>query len=136
MSIENCKIIDLQVINDHRGKISIAESGIQVPFDIKRVYYLFDVPTSAERGGHAHRELQQVLIAVSGSFNVHIDDGYNKRTFNLNHPSKGLSLCPMIWRELDGFSGGSVCLALVSDHYNENDYYRNYEDFKMDIRLR
>jgi hypothetical protein len=133
MSVENCKIIDLQVLHDHRGKIAIAESGTQVPFDIKRVYYLFDVPSFAERGGHAHKELQQIIIAVSGSFNVHIDDGVNKKTIILNNPSKGLYLCPMIWRELDCFSGGAVCLSLVSDHYKEDDYYRNYKEFKKEI---
>ena len=100
-----------------------------MPFDIRRVYYLYDVPGGAERGGHAHKDLHQLIIAMSGSFDVVLDDGENKKRIHLNRSYNGLYVCPMIWRELDNFSSGSVCMVLASNHYDESDYYRNYDKF-------
>lgn len=129
MSINNCKIIDLPKITDPRGNLSFIESGRHIPFDIKRVYYLYDVPGGAERGGHAHKELSQLIIAMSGSFDVILDDGQEKKRFHLNRSYSGLYVCPMMWRELDNFSSGSVCMVLASNHYDEADYYRDYDEY-------
>ena len=133
MSINKCRIIDLPKIDDPRGSLSFIESGRHVPFDIKRVYYLFDVPGGAQRGGHAHKELYQLIIAISGSFDVHISDGHQKRLIQLNRSYQGLFICPMIWREIDNFSSGAVCVVLASDFYDESDYYRDYEDYRKNI---
>lgn len=129
MLVDNCKIIDLPKISDYRGNLSFVESMNQIPFDIKRVYYLYDVPGGAERGGHAHKELHQLVIAISGSFEVTLNDGKNSTTYILNRSSKGLYICPLIWRDLKNFTSGSVCLVLASDFYSEDDYFRNYEIF-------
>lgn len=130
MNIEKCKIIELPKISDPRGNLTFIEGGGRhVPFDIKRVYYLYDVPGGAERGGHGHKELQQLIIAMSGSFDVVLDDGYEKKRFHLNRSYYGLYVCPMIWRELDNFSSGSVCMVLASNLYDEKDYYRDYDQF-------
>lgn len=129
MSLSNCKIIDLPKITDPRGNLSFIESGRHIPFDIKRVYYLYDVPGGAERGGHAHKELSQLIIAMSGSFDVILDDGQEKKRFHLNRSYSGLYVCPMMWRELDNFSSGSVCMVLASNHYDEADYYRDYDEY-------
>lgn len=130
MSIDNCKIIDLPKISDPRGNLTFIEGGGRhVPFDIKRVYYLYDVPGGAERGGHGHKALHQLIIAMSGSFDVVLDDGYEKKRFHLNRSYHGLYVCPMIWRELDNFSSGSVCMVLASNLYDEEDYYREYDPF-------
>lgn len=134
--INQCKIIELPKISDPRGNLSVIEGGEHVPFDIKRVYYLYDVPGGAERGGHAHKALNQLIIAMSGSFDVLLDDGYEKKRFHLNRSYFGLYVCPMIWRELDNFSSGSVCMVLASNHYDENDYYRDYEEFLKNISSR
>ena len=128
-SIVNCKIIDLPKISDPRGNLTFIEGGQHIPFDIQRVYYLYDVPGGAERGGHAHKDLQQLIIAMSGSFDVVLDDGSEKRRVHLNRSYNGLYVCPMIWRELDNFSSGSVCMVLASNKYDEADYYRDYGDF-------
>ena len=128
-TLNKCRIIDLPIIPDHRGNLTFIEGGIHVPFDIKRVYYLYDVPGGAERGGHAHKELQQLIVAMSGSFDVVLDDGISKKRVHLNRSYQGLYLPRMIWRELDNFSSGSVCMVLASQKYNENDYIRNYADF-------
>lgn len=122
-------MIDLPKIADPRGNLTFIEGGRHVPFDIRRVYYLYDVPGGAERGGHAHKELHQLIVAMSGSFDVVLDDGYAKRRIHLNRSYNGLYVCPMIWRELDNFSSGSVCMVLASNHYDEADYYREYQDF-------
>jgi oxalate decarboxylase/phosphoglucose isomerase-like protein (cupin superfamily) len=127
--LDLCRIIDLPKISDHRGNLSFIEGERQIPFAIQRVYYLYDVPGGAERGGHAHKELHQLIIAMSGSFDVILDDGENKKRFHLNRPYNGLYVCPMIWRELDNFSSGSVCMVLASNRYDEDDYYRDYEAF-------
>jgi len=129
MSIEQCVIIDLPVIHDPRGNLTFIESNRHIPFGIERVYYLYDVPGGAERGGHAHKKLQQFIIAMSGSFDIIIDDGFNKRRIHLNRSYYGLYLCPMIWREIDNFSSGSVCMVLASASYDESDYFRNYDEF-------
>lgn len=131
--IENCRIIDLPVIRDPRGNLTFIESGRQIPFDIQRVYYLYDVPGGAERGGHAHKGLHQLIIAVSGSFDIELDDGHKKKIISLNRSFQGLYVCPMIWREISNFSSGSVCMVLASNLYDENDYYRDYNQFLSDI---
>ena len=129
MSLTECRIIDLPKINDPRGNLTFIEGGRHVPFEIKRVYYLYDVPGGAERGGHAHRALHQLIIAMSGSFDVILKDGTQQQRFHLNRSYSGLLICPMIWREIDNFSSGSVCMALASNFYAESDYFRNYEEF-------
>ena len=128
-TLNKCRIIDLPIIPDYRGNLTFIEGGIHVPFDIKRVYYLYDVPGGAERGGHAHKELQQLIVAMSGSFDVVLDDGTSKKRVHLNRSYQGLYLPRMIWRELDNFSSGSVCMVLASQKYSEDDYIRNYADF-------
>lgn len=129
MSLTECRIIDLPKINDPRGNLTFIEGGRHVPFEIKRVYYLYDVPGGAERGGHAHRALHQLIIAMSGSFDVILKDGTQQQRFHLNRSYSGLLICPMIWREIDNFSSGSVCMVLASNFYSESDYYRNYDEF-------
>jgi len=129
MSIEYCKIIDLPKIHDPRGNLTFIESGEHIPFIIQRVYYLYDVPGGAERGGHAHKGLHQLIVAMSGSFDVLLDDGKEKRRYHLNRSYNGLYVCPMIWRELDNFSSGSVYMVLASNRYDEDDYYRDYANF-------
>ena len=126
---EVCRIIELPRVTDPRGNLTFVEGARHVPFDIRRVYYLYDVPGGAERGGHGHRALQQVVVAMSGSFDVILDDGRERRRFHLNRPYHGLYIAPLIWRELDNFSSGSVCLVLASAPYDESDYYRDYAAF-------
>jgi len=129
MGLYDCKIINLPKIIDNRGNLTFIESNNHIPFDIQRVYYLYDVPGGAERGGHAHKILHQFIIAISGSFDILLDDGFAKKTYHLNRSYIGLYICPMIWRELGNFSSGSVCMVLASAKYDECDYYRNYNDF-------
>lgn len=132
--IENCVIVDLPKINDPRGNLTFVEAGKHIPFAIQRVYYLYDVPGGAERGGHAHKNLQQLIIAMSGSFDIHLDDGRAKKTIHMNRSYYGLYVCPMIWREIDNFSSGAVCMVLASNFYDEDDYYRDYDLFVRDAR--
>lgn len=127
--LERCRIVDLPRIHDPRGNLTFIEGGNHVPFDIKRVYYLYDVPGGAERGGHAHKELEQLIIAMSGSFDVILRDGRETKRFHLNRSYFGLYICRMIWREIDNFSSGSVCMSLASNLYDETDYYREYKDY-------
>lgn len=129
--VDRCRIVDLPRILDPRGSLTFIEAGGHVPFDIRRVYYLYDVPGGASRGGHAHKELSQLMIAMSGSFDVILDDGLTNKRVHLNRSYYGLYICPMVWRELDNFSSGSVCLVLASNHYSESDYYREYADYKV-----
>lgn len=128
-SLADCKMVDLPRINDPRGNLTFIEGSRHVPFEIKRVYYLYDVPGGAERGGHAHKDLHQLIIALSGSFDVVLDDGKQKGRFHLNRSYYGMYVCPMIWRELDNFSSASVCMVLASNLYDEADYYRDYQTF-------
>ncbi len=128
-TINDCRLIDLRKISDPRGNLTVIEEGRDIPFDIRRVYYLYDVPGGESRGAHAHRELYQLIIAASGSFTVTLDDGSNKRSFNLKRSYYGLLVVPGIWRDLDDFSSGSVLLCLASEHYDEKDYIRDYDNF-------
>ena len=129
-SIYNCSILQLPKIHNRAGNITALENNIHLPFDVKRVYYLYDVPAGEERGGHAHRELQQIVVAASGAFDVLLNDGTNKKIVHLDRPFIGLHIVPGIWRELLNFSSGAVCLVLASHKYDEKDYIRDYEKFK------
>jgi hypothetical protein len=124
-----CRIVDLPRITDPRGNLTPIESGVQVPFDIARVYYLYDVPGGESRGGHAHQDLQQLIVAAAGSFDVVVDDGTETARFHLNRSYYGLLVPRLVWRELGNFSSGSVCLVLASQPYAEDDYYREYDEF-------
>ncbi len=121
--------MDLSKIHNPSGNITIVQSDSELPFRVKRVYYLYDVPGGSERGGHAHRTLQQLIVAASGSFDVILDDGFMKKTVHLNRPNYGLMVVPGIWREIINFSSGAICLVLASDLYNPSDYIRNYQEF-------
>lgn len=129
MPLQDCRIVDLPKITDVRGNLTFIEGHRHIPFAIERVYYLYDVPGGAERGGHAHKELHQLILAMSGSFDVVLDDGREKKRYHLNRSYYGLYVCPMIWREIDNFSSGSVCMVLASNLYDEADYYRDYQQF-------
>ena len=134
MSIKECKIIELAKIGDPRGNLTSIEAQRDIPFEIKRVYYLYDVPGGASRAGHGHKTLQQLIIALSGSFDVVLDDGFTKERHHLNRSYFGLYVAPMMWREIDNFSSGSVCMVLASDHFRESDYYRDYDEFLQATR--
>lgn len=129
MNIQNCRIINLPKIHNRKGNLTFVEGAFHIPFEIKRVYYLYDVPGGAERGGHAHRTLHQFFIAMSGSFDVVLNDGNEKRRYHMNRSYLGLYVCPMMWRELDNFSSGAVCLVLASAPYRESDYIRRYSTY-------
>jgi dTDP-4-dehydrorhamnose 3,5-epimerase-like enzyme len=129
MSLDDCRLIDLPRITDPRGNLSFIESARQIPFDIRRVYYIYDVPGGESRGGHAHRQLEQFIVAMSGSFEVMIDNGHERRTISLNRSYFGLYVPRMIWRELLNFSSGSACVVMASAYYDEGDYIRDYEQF-------
>lgn len=129
-SVYDCTVIQLSKHHsDRKGNLSVVENGLTVPFAVKRLYYLYDIPGGESRGSHAHKNLQQLLVAASGSYTVVLDDGNVKRSFMLNHPWQGLYIKPGIWRTLENFSSGSVCLCLASDTYNPDDYIRDYEEF-------
>lgn len=129
--VEDCKLIELGKNHHANGNLTVVENGMQVPFGIKRVYYLYDVPGGEERGGHSHKALKQFIVAISGAFDVVIDDGINQRTITLNRPYQGLLIVPGIWRVINNFSSGAVCLVLASEHYDEADYVRDYQEFKQ-----
>lgn len=133
-SVYDCSIIELSKHHHEKGNITVVENGVSVPFGIKRVYYLYDVPGGESRGGHAHKDLYQLIVAASGSFTVTLDDGKVKRTFLLNRPYQALMVVPGIWRTLDDFSSGAVCLVLASECYTEDDYIRNYEEFLVYVQ--
>lgn len=128
-NVYNCTMVELDKHHNQKGNLTVVENNITIPFPIKRVYYLYDVPGGESRGGHAHKELKQLIIAASGSFDVVLNDGKIKRTFTLNRPYQGLLIVPGIWRELENFSSGSVCLVLASMNYSEDDYIRDYNNF-------
>ncbi len=128
-NVDDCKIIELPLIHNISGNITVMENNKNLPFDISRIYYLYDVPMGAERGGHAHYELQQYVVAASGSFTFILDDGNTKKEVFLNHPNKALHIVPGIWREMKDFSSGSICLVLASIKYIERDYIRDYNEF-------
>src|SRR6266545_2673614 len=134
MGLDRCKLMEFPRIEDRRGNLTFIEADRHVPFAFPRVYYLYDVPGGAERGGHAHKELHQVIIAMGGSFDVVLDDGRERKRFHLNRSYYGLYVCPMIWRELDNFSSGSVCMVLASEYYSESDYYRDHAEFLRAVR--
>jgi dTDP-4-dehydrorhamnose 3,5-epimerase-like enzyme len=133
MSIHNCSIVSLPKIADPRGNLTFIEGNNHVPFSIERVYYLYDVPGGADRGGHAHKQLKQLLIAISGSFDVILDDGRERKKVQLNRSYHGLLVTSMIWREIENFSSGAVCLVLASRPYEEEDYYRDYDAFRSAV---
>ena len=128
-TVYDCSVVELGKIDNNQGNLTVVQSGMNVPFDIKRVFYLYDVPGGEARGAHAHKQCHQFLVAVSGSFEVVLDDGNNKRTVVLNRPFYGLHIPPGIWAAEQGFSSGSVCLVLASEKYEETDYIRCYEEF-------
>ena len=128
-SIFNCNVLILPKIHNRAGNITALSNSVDLPFDINRVYYLYDIPGGELRGGHAHKELQQLIVAVSGSFDITLDDGLNRKTVSLNRPYYGLLVTPGIWRELSNFSSGAICLVLASHKYDENDYIRDYSQF-------
>jgi hypothetical protein len=134
MALGDCRIINLPIVHDIRGNLTFIENSRHIPFDTKRVYYLYDVPGGAERGGHAHKTLEQFVIAMSGSFDVVLDDGSNQQRYHLNRSYFGLYICPMTWRYIDNFSSGAVCTVLASDYFEEEDYYRDYEAFLIAVR--
>lgn len=136
MSIDQCRVIELPKISDPRGNLTFVEGCHHIPFDIRRVYYLYDVPGGATRAAHGHRALHQFMIAMSGSFDVLLDDGHAKRKFHLNRSYYGVYIPPMIWRDLDNFSSGSVCMVLASERYDEFDYFRDYGKFLEAVRDR
>ena len=128
-SINDCKVMLLPKIADPRGNLTFVEGNRHIPFAIQRVFYLYDVPGGAERGGHANKVLHQLIVAMSGSFDVVLDDGAEKKRIHLNRSYSALYVCPMIWRALDNFSSGSVCMVLASHPYDQNDYYRDYAEY-------
>jgi hypothetical protein len=134
MRLDACHIIDLPKISDPRGNLTFIEGKRHVPFDIQRVFFLYDVPGGAERGGHAHRTLEELIVAMSGSFDVELDDGHSKRRFQLNRSYYGLYICSMVWRQITNFSSGSVCMVLTSKRYDESDYCRDYDTYVREVR--
>jgi dTDP-4-dehydrorhamnose 3,5-epimerase-like enzyme len=129
--IHNCNVVELPKIHNRAGNITVIQNGLDLPFDVKRVYYLYDVPGGSERGGHAHKNLYQLIIAASGCFDVVIDDGKQKKVIQLNRPNFGLMVIPGIWREIVNFSSGAICFVLASEKYSEDDYIREYDEFKV-----
>jgi len=128
------QLIDIPIAHDQRGNLSVVEGGQLIPFDIKRLYYLYDVPGGATRGGHAHRNLRQLIIAASGSFDVILDNGKTRQKFSLNRSYRGLYIPVMTWREIENFSSGAVCMVLASEHYDESDYIYEYQDFLKEVK--
>lgn len=133
MPLEDCRVIDLPKIEDARGNLTFIENSNHIPFDISRVYYLYDVPGGSDRGAHAHKNLHQFMIAMAGSFDVLLDDGRNTRKFTLNRSYLGIYICPMMWRYIDNFSSGAVCMVLASAPYDETDYIRDYTAFRQAV---
>ena len=133
-SVFDCSVVDLSKFHSNAGNITVVENDNNIPFEVKRIYYLYDIPGGEDRGGHAHIELEQYIVAASGSFDVVLDDGTNKKKFTLNRPYLALHIVPGLWRQLNNFSSGSVCLVLASHEYDENDYIREYSEYKNQFR--
>lgn len=134
--ISDVRLIQLPKISDARGNLTFIENSQHIPFDIKRVYYLYDIPAETDRGEHAHKKLQQLIIPLSGSFELTLDDGFNKQNFILKRPWEGLYICPMLWRELNNFTSGATCLVLASEVFSADDYIRDYNEFIRLIKLK
>lgn len=130
-TVTDCQLLEFPKNHQLNGNLTSITNGKEVPFDIKRIYYLYDVPGGESRGAHGHRELYQIMVALSGSFTVTLDDGNHKRSFHLYQPYQGLLIPPGLWRDLDTFSSGSICMVLASHEYDEADYFRNYDEFKL-----
>ena len=128
MSISNCRIIKIPSSSDFRGKLAFFEGNNQIPFEIRRIYYIYDVPINLDRGNHAHKNLEQVFIAINGSFDIEIDDGKSSKVFHLNSKNLGLYICPMIWRKMYNFSPGAICIVIASERYQEEDYIWDHKD--------
>jgi dTDP-4-dehydrorhamnose 3,5-epimerase-like enzyme len=135
-TIAGCQLIDLPIVQDRRGNLTFIEGGQHIPFEIARVFYLYDVPGGETRAGHAHRTVEQVVIAASGSFDVVVDNGVDREVVTLNRSYHGLHIPSFVWREIENFSSGAVCLALASDHYDESGYYRDYDEFLAAVHNR
>ncbi len=133
-TIEECMILQLPTVHNRQGNLTPIHSGVDLPFDIRRVYYLYDVPGGSNRGGHAHKELQQLIVAVMGAFDVVLDDGHRRKTVHLDRAYYGLYIPSMIWREIENFSSGGICLVLASLPYDESDYFRDYEEFVRSVK--
>lgn len=129
LTVKRCSVLNLPEVRDSRGNLAFIESGINIPFEIKRVYFLYDIPSNAVRGGHAHRKLEQLIVSLSGSFNIRLDDGQSEQNILLNNPSKGLLLQTGVWRELNSFSSGATALVLASTQYDSKEYIRDYDEF-------
>ena len=134
--VSKCRLIDLPRFQDARGSVTFIEPGRWLPFDIRRVYYLYDVPAGSVRGAHGHRQLEQMIIAVAGSMDVELDDGFRKRAFHLSRPDQGLYVSSMIWRTLGRFASGTVCVVLASQRFDESDYFRDYDEFMAAVAAR
>jgi hypothetical protein len=134
MKLANCKLVELPTFTDGRGNLTVIEGDDRLPFDIRRIYYLYEVPDGQVRGAHAHKELRQLLIAMSGSLDIVLDDGTDRRRFTLDRPDRGLLVGSMIWRSLENFSDGAVCCVLASTPYLDSDYIRNYDEFVAMVR--
>lgn len=133
-NVFDCSVVDLSKFHSNAGNITVVENDNNIPFEVKRIYYLYDIPGGEDRGGHAHIELEQYIVAASGSFDVVLDDGTNKKKFTLNRPYLALHIVPGLWRQLNNFSSGSVCLVLASHEYDENDYIREYSEYLNQFR--
>lgn len=133
-SVDDCKRVEIRSIFDHRGTIAIVEAGVDIDFEIRRIYWTFDIPSRASRAGHAHRQLRQLYCAVSGSFDIHLDDGYRQREVRLQRPDEGLLMTPGIWREINNFSSNACLLVAASEHFAEDDYIRDHPAFLAAVR--
>ena len=129
MALSDCRVLEVPRFTDERGSLSVLESQRQVPFEIRRVYYLYDIPAGQARAAHGHRALQQIMIALSGSLEIQLDDGFDRRSFRMDRPDRALYIAPGMWRDLGSFSGGAVCLVLASEYFDEADYLRDYDEF-------
>lgn len=134
--VDACRLIQLPRLSDGRGSLSFVQPGLPLPFDIRRIYYLYEVPEGQVRGSHGHRTLESLMVAVAGAVDIEVDDGRQRRMFRLNSPDVGLYVCPMIWRNLTGFAPGTVCLVVASEPYDEADYFRSYDDFLLEATKR